>query len=107
VRAWTAARTAAEVERACIEHDVPVATAYSAVEIAGDVHMAARHDLVTVDDVVLGPVRQQAPYPRIVGEPAAVPSGAPALGADNVDVWCGLVGVTPEELEELGRKGVV
>ena len=33
----------------------------------------ARGDLVTVDDPVAGPLRQQAPFPRFVGEPAAVP----------------------------------
>ena len=49
-------------------HDVPVATAYTAADIFADPHMAARGDLVTVDDPVLGPVRQQAPFPRFVGE---------------------------------------
>ncbi len=48
------AMTAAEVERACIAHDVPVATAYNARDIALDPHFAARHDLVAVDDPVLG-----------------------------------------------------
>jgi succinyl-CoA---D-citramalate CoA-transferase len=107
VRAWTAARTAADVERTCIEHDVPVATAYSALDIGTDAHIAARHDLVTVQDPVLGPVRQQAPYPRIVGEPIPIPAGAPPLGRDNEEVWCGIVGLDAKELEDLGRKGVV
>ena len=87
--------------------DVPVATAYTAVEIAGDAHFAARHDLVTVDDPVLGPLRQQAPYPRLVGEHGAVPAGAPTLGADNVAVWCDMVGVAPEELAGLRDRGIV
>lgn len=107
VAGWTSARTAAEVEQACVEHDVPVAMAYSAVEIAADAHMAARGDLVTVDDPVLGPVRQQAPYPRLVGEEQPVPTGAPPLGRHNVEVWCGLVGLSAGELEVLENKGVV
>ena len=32
-------------------------------DIFADPHFAARHDLVTVDDPVIGPIRQQAPYP--------------------------------------------
>jgi len=107
VAEWAMARSADEVERSCIAHDVPVATAYSAVEIATDPHMAQRHDLVTVDDPVLGPILQQAPYPRLVGEPSPVPVGAPPLGSHNVEVWCGLVGLESEELDELERKGVV
>ena len=67
VATWTRSLPAQDVEAACVEHDVPVATAYTAVDIFNDAHMAARGDLVTVDDPVLGPVRQQAPFPRFVG----------------------------------------
>jgi hypothetical protein len=52
-------------------------------------------------------VRQQAPYPRLVGEPVPTPAGAPALGRDNTEVWCGLVGLNAGELGELEGKGVV
>jgi formyl-CoA transferase len=107
VAEWTAARTASEVEARCIAHDVPVATAYSAHDIALDPHFAARGDLVAVDDPVLGPLRQQAPYPRLVGEPPATPTGAPLLGAHNGEVWCDLVGLTPDELDDLHERGVV
>jgi crotonobetainyl-CoA:carnitine CoA-transferase CaiB-like acyl-CoA transferase len=107
VAAWTSNLSAADVERACVAHDVPVATAYTARDIAADAHFAARHDLVAVDDPVLGPLRQQAPYPRLVGESAPVPGGAPTLGEHNREVWCDLVGLTPSELEELQSKGIV
>jgi formyl-CoA transferase len=107
VAAWTSARTAAEVEEACVRFDVPVATAYTAVEIAEDAHFLARHDLITINDPVIGAVRQQAPYPRLVGETGAVPAGAPTLGADNVEVWCDLVGVTPAEFDQLQSRGII
>src|SRR5437588_1340940 len=74
---WTSARTAAEVEAACVAHDVPVGTAYSAADIVADAHMAARGDLVTVDDSVVGPMKQQAPFPRLDGRPPAPPTSAP------------------------------
>ena len=67
VTEWTRGLTAAEVERACVASDVPVALAYTVADICADDHMAARGDLVAVDDPVLGPVRQQAPFPRFVG----------------------------------------
>ena len=107
VAQWTSSRSAAEVERVCVAHDVPVATAYTARDIALDAHFAARRDLVAVDDPVLGPLRQQAPYPRLVGEPAPVPDGAPALGAHNREVWCDLVGLSPAELDALQAEGIV
>ncbi|HXQ91046.1 MAG TPA: CaiB/BaiF CoA-transferase family protein [Acidimicrobiales bacterium] len=107
VARWTSSQSAADVERVCIAHDVPVATAYSARDIALDPHFSARHDLVAVDDPVLGPLRQQAPFPRLVGEDSPVPAGAPELGAHNRDVWCDLVGLAPAELEQLQAKGIV
>jgi crotonobetainyl-CoA:carnitine CoA-transferase CaiB-like acyl-CoA transferase len=104
---WTLARTAADIEAACIAHDVPVGTAYSAADIAADPHMAARGDLITVDDPVLGPVRQQAPFPRIDGKQPEAPVGAPILGQHNEDVWCGLVGLTAAEFSEHRTNGVI
>jgi crotonobetainyl-CoA:carnitine CoA-transferase CaiB-like acyl-CoA transferase len=107
VAQWTSTQNATEVEQACIAHDVPVATAYTARDIALDPHFAARHDLVAVDDPILGALRQQAPYPRLVGEPAPIPDGAPRLGAHNREVWCDLVGVSAAELDALEAKGTV
>ena len=107
VAEWTGGLSAADIEAACIAHDVPVGTAYSAADIFADPHMAARGDLVAVDDPVVGPIRQQAPFPRFVGRPAPVPTGAPRLGADNRQVWCDLVGLSPDEFDQLQRSGII
>ncbi len=107
VAAWTGGLTAEAVESACIAHDVPVGTAYSAADIFEDPHMSARGDIIAVEDPVLGTIRQQAPFPRFVGEPMPVPTGAPRLGADNRVVWCDLVGLSEAELDELVGRGVV
>jgi crotonobetainyl-CoA:carnitine CoA-transferase CaiB-like acyl-CoA transferase len=107
VARWTAQLPAAEIERRCVQHDVPVGTAYSAADIFSDPHMAERGDLVTVEDPVVGPVRQQAPFPRFTGRPPTAPSGAPLLGQHNAEVWCTLVGLSPDELEAMEDRGVV
>src|SRR2546423_774328 len=83
------------------------ATAFSAADIAEDPHMTARGDLVAVDDPELGPLRQQAPFPRFVGEDATVPAGAPRLGEHNREVWCGLVGLSDAELDACMADGIV
>jgi crotonobetainyl-CoA:carnitine CoA-transferase CaiB-like acyl-CoA transferase len=107
VAAWTSGLTAAEITERCVAHDVPVGTAYSAADIFADPHMAARGDLVPIDDPVIGTVRQQAPYPRLARHPTPVPAGAPRLGEHNRDVWCGLVGLSEAELDDLVARGVV
>jgi len=107
VAAWTSSRTAAEVEERCIAHEVPVATAYSAVDILGDPHMAVRGDLVTVDDPVAGPHRQQAPFPRLDGRRPVAPRPAPRLGEHNDEVWRQVVGLTDDELAAHRADGVI
>jgi len=107
VAAWAAGLPAAEIEARCVACDVPVATAYTATEIFADPHLASRGDLVTVDDPVVGPLRQQAPFPRRVGEPPSPPAGAPRLGEHTREVLGGELVVTDEELDRLAADGVV
>ncbi|MGZ4802355.1 MAG: CaiB/BaiF CoA transferase family protein [Acidimicrobiia bacterium] len=107
VAEWTSAHPASELETACVAHDVPVATAYTAADMFTDPHFAARGDLMTIADPVAGPMRQQGPYPRFVGEPVAVPCGAPRLGEHTDDVLATLIGIEPAELTELRARGIV
>jgi len=107
VAAWAAGLPAAEIEARCVACDVPVATAYTAAEIFADPHFAARGDLVTVDDPVVGPLRQQAPFPRRVGETAPPPAGAPRLGEHTRAVLGRELGVPDDELDRLAADGVV
>jgi len=104
---WTATLDARAVEDRCVAHDVPVATAYTAADIFADPHFDARHDLVTVDDPVIGPLRQQAPYPRRVGETPTAPSGAPRLGEHTEEVLSALLHLSTAEIDALRAKGAV
>ena len=106
VAEWTAARPAEDVERRCVEHDVPVATAYTAADIFDDPHMAARGDLVEVSDPVAGPMRQQAPFPRFVGQPVRAPAGAPRLGEHTRAVLSANLGLSDDELDRLATDGI-
>jgi crotonobetainyl-CoA:carnitine CoA-transferase CaiB-like acyl-CoA transferase len=106
VAEWTSSLPAAVVEERCIAHDVPVATAYTVADIFADPHIAARGDLVTVDDPVAGPLRQQAPFPRFAGKEPGAPTGAPVLGADTRAVLAGVLGLDGDELDRLAADGI-
>jgi crotonobetainyl-CoA:carnitine CoA-transferase CaiB-like acyl-CoA transferase len=106
VAEWTSAHAAAEIEDACVACDVPVATAYTAADMFADPQFAARGDLLEVDDPVVGPLRQQAPFPRVVGEPVTAPTGAPRLGEHTRDVLREL-GLSDTELDGLAEDGVI
>jgi crotonobetainyl-CoA:carnitine CoA-transferase CaiB-like acyl-CoA transferase len=106
VAAWTSSLDAPTIEARCVACDVPVATAYTAADIFADPHLGARGDLVTVEDPVIGPVRQQAPYPRRVGEAPVAPTGAPRLGEHTRAVF-GDLGVSDHDLDRLAADGVL
>ena len=107
VAAWVKERTAREVQDVLERHDVPFGVAYSVADIFADPHVAARGDIETVEDPVLGPVRMQGVYPRFSRTPGAIQHGAPRLGEHNDEVFRGLLGLDAEELEALRRDGVI
>jgi crotonobetainyl-CoA:carnitine CoA-transferase CaiB-like acyl-CoA transferase len=104
---WTKAHDAAELEEACVAHDVPVATAYSSADMFTDPHFAARGDLMTIADPVAGPMRQQAPYPRFVGAPMEAPTGAPRLGEHTDEVLADVLGLGAADVDALRDRGIV
>jgi crotonobetainyl-CoA:carnitine CoA-transferase CaiB-like acyl-CoA transferase len=104
---WTRAHDAAELEEACVAHDVPVATAYSSADMFTDPHFAARGDLMTIADPVAGPMRQQAPYPRFVGAPMEAPTGAPRLGEHTDEVLADVLGLGAADVDALRDRGIV
>ena len=106
VEAWVASRTAAAAVRALDAARVPAALVASASDVATDAHLAARRDLVTVDDPTVGRVRQQAPFPRLVPvAPTVTP--APVLGQHNVEVWCRELGLATDEFDRYQEEGVI
>jgi len=107
VAAWCRARTAREIQDVLERHEVPFGIAYSVADIFADPHVAAREDITTVDDPVIGPVRMQGVYPRFSRTPGAIRSGAPRLGADNARVYGELLGLSADELGALARDGVI
>ena len=104
---WAGGLDAAEIERRCVANDVPVGTAYDAADLSNDEHVLARGDILTVDDPVIGAVRQQAPFPRIEGQPLDAPAGAPRLGQHTDEVLTDVLGLGADEIETLRGEGIV
>ena len=104
---WTAQLDAADIEARCVAHDVPAATAFDAADIAADPHITDRGDLVAINDPVIGPLNQQAPYPRFDGQPPSAPTGAPRLGQHTDEVLIELCNLTPADIEALRADGII
>lgn len=104
---WIAARDRAEVVEQLLAARIPVAPVNTVADLVADPHVAARGDLVTVDDPDLGPVRMVAPLPRLSATPAEIRWAGPALGAHNDEVYRDWLGLEPTELAPLRDQGVI
>jgi crotonobetainyl-CoA:carnitine CoA-transferase CaiB-like acyl-CoA transferase len=104
---WVRRLPSSDVERRCLETGVPVAPILDAAGIFADAHIASRGDLTVVDDPVVGPIRQQAPFPRLGPLPRPAPAGAPLLGQHTRTVLAELCGLDDATLDNLAETGII
>jgi crotonobetainyl-CoA:carnitine CoA-transferase CaiB-like acyl-CoA transferase len=87
--------------------EVAAAPIYDAEQLLGDEHLQARGTFVQVDDPDLGNMTVQAPVARLSETPGGVDYLGRALGADNDDVYGGLLGLDAEQLDALRAAGTI
>ncbi|MGH2793310.1 MAG: CaiB/BaiF CoA transferase family protein [Actinomycetota bacterium] len=107
VAEWCRSRSAAEIETTLIANQVPVSLVYAIDEILADPQVNARDAVIAVDDPSLGPVRQQAPVPRLDRTPLHVGRGAPRLGEHTDEVLRELLSLDDAEIESLRAERVI
>ncbi|GBD11508.1 Succinyl-CoA--L-malate CoA-transferase beta subunit [bacterium HR23] len=104
---WTAQHTLPEALAVLEEAGVAAGPIYSAEDICRDPHIQERGFLVQVDDPIVGRVRIPGVTPRLSATPGSVRTPAPALGQHNREVYCNLLGLSPQEVERLQAEGVI
>ncbi len=104
---WIGQRTRAEVALAFEEAGAAVAPVYKPSELLEDPQVQAMQLITTVDDADLGPIRMQNVMWRMGRTPGRIRTTGRALGADSDEILEGEVGLTPQEVAELRRRGVV
>ena len=107
VAEWVATADADDIEARCVACDVPAGKIYDVADLAADEHVLARGDICTVDDPIIGPVRQQAPFPRLLGETPAAPAGAPRVGEHTDEVLSNTLGLSSGELDALRVDNII
>jgi crotonobetainyl-CoA:carnitine CoA-transferase CaiB-like acyl-CoA transferase len=60
-----------------------------------------------VADPVYGELLLAAPPWKMSGTPARIKSVCRPAGADNREVYCGLLGMTGAQLDDLSRRGII
>jgi crotonobetainyl-CoA:carnitine CoA-transferase CaiB-like acyl-CoA transferase len=107
VAGWIRRRPLAEVMAEFERAEVAAAPVYDAGQLLADEHLQARGTFVAVDDPDLGAMTVQAPVARLSETPGRIDFLGRALGADNDDVYGGLLGVDADRLEALRVAGTI
>jgi crotonobetainyl-CoA:carnitine CoA-transferase CaiB-like acyl-CoA transferase len=107
VAGWIRERTLDEAMKIFEAAEVAAAPVYDAEQLLADEHLRARGSFLKVDDPDFGAVTVQAPVAVMTETPGRVEHLGRALGADNDEVWGGLLGVSGERLAALKDAGVI
>ena len=108
VAEWAARHDAHEIDRILNEAGVVCGPIYSIAEIFEDPQFRAREMLVEHVDPDFGPYVGPGIVPKFSETPGAVRwSGTWEEGSHNEEIYCGLLGLSPSELEGLREDGIV
>lgn len=103
---WTRTLAAAEVVDRLVAVAVPASTIYTVADMFADPHYRAR-GLFEQVEAAGRQLALPAMLPRLSASPGRTDWAGPELGAHNLEIFCGELGLAAEELAELHRRGVV
>ncbi len=104
---WFMARTKEEIFKLCMEHKVPCAPVRTIQEVVEDAHLKERKFFVDVEHPLAGMLTHPGSPFRLSRTPGEIDGPAPSLGQHNLDIYCGQLGLSRDELTRLRMAGVV
>ena len=108
IEEWTLRYTAAEVTQTLQARGVAAHPSLAPDAMMQDAHLQARGAFPTVYNSDTGEEqRAVAPPWRFSETPAAIDRWTPTLGQHNMEVFSGILGLPPEEVEDLERQQIV
>jgi crotonobetainyl-CoA:carnitine CoA-transferase CaiB-like acyl-CoA transferase len=107
VSEWVGERSLAAVLKLTQEGGVPCAQLYSIQDIFQDPQFAARENLLKIIDERAGELVIPAPVPRMSATPPSFRHAGRSLGADNAEIFGGLLGLSAEKITELIEAAVL
>lgn len=103
---WTGSLPAEAVVERLVAVAVPASTIYTVADMFADPHYRARGLFESVE-VAGRPLVLPAMAPRLSGSPGGTDWAGPELGAHNVEIFCGELGLAADELAQLKLRGVL
>jgi CoA:oxalate CoA-transferase len=107
VEDWAKALTRAEIFAATKTHHVPSAPVRDLHEVLANEHMQGRGMIEQIDHPQLGRISVPGSPLRYHGTPQTPAVPSPKIGADNIEVYGELLGLSPAEVEALKAEGAI
>lgn len=109
INEWTKNFTAEELVNKILAAGIPAAPINDLHDITTDKNFVKdREMLVDLPHPVIGDMQVNGNPVKLMGTPAKIDRHAPVTpGVDNKEVYCGIFGLTEEELADLSAKGVI
>lgn len=108
IGAWTSGFSSDELLTLLHAAGIPAGLIYTAPDMLADPHFAAREAIISVASQALGrDISMQNVFPRLSETPGRVRHVGRERGADNHDVYGGLLGLTTDEIAELEANGII
>jgi crotonobetainyl-CoA:carnitine CoA-transferase CaiB-like acyl-CoA transferase len=107
VAEWVGTKTLSEAMTAFEAAEVAAAPVYDITQLVADEQLVHREVFVPVKDEHLGAMTVQAPVPRFSATPGRIDHLGPTLGEHNAEVYGELLGLSPNDIDDLHARGVL
>lgn len=102
IEAWTASKTADEIERILLgKAEVPAARVYTVADIFRDAHFKSRDMIKEIDEQDLGSIKLTNVVPKLSGSPGGIRWSGRRLGQDTRRVLRSIAGYNDKEIDAL------
>lgn len=107
IEGWTEQYPLAEVLHRLEEAQIPAGAIYSIADIVNDEQYRSREMILPAQVEGIGTVAMPGLVPKLSETPGAIEWYGGALGSHNEEIYCQLLDLSSEDLEQLARQGVI
>ena len=107
VQAWCKGKTVDEIFAILKKYGVPCSPLPTFDQVANDPQLLGRDMIVEVDQPVSGKVKLIGSVYKMSKTPGDRKKRAPEVGEHNEEIYGGLLGIDPEEMQKLQEESVI
>jgi formyl-CoA transferase len=107
VQAWCKEKTVDEVFSVLKKFGVPCSPLPTFDRVANDPHLLSREMIVDVEQPISGKVRLTGSVYKMSKTPGDRKKRVPEVGEHNEEIYGGVLGIDPQEMQELKEAGTI